>query len=229
MPSLSTLLASPSLPPKYQYLGCWHTRTSWMSWVMESVKPCVYTLNMDDVLWRILNWITIYRFLPIFHWLQLANLMCCPLHDSRLTNDSYYVLFTTWSQWCGTHFEVIFHTCMPCHEIQSTVDLKLHVWLANPFTLHPLSLSMHCSITAIEVSVETKCLLWYISAIYTLPHMNTSTCPATVWCWKAQSPGASHSSALHFCAFLLWTTAAFTCSPQGFQFPNVANIMMSAH
>lgn len=113
MLSLSALLASPSLLPKCQYLGCWHTRTSWMSWVMESVKPCVYTLNMDDVLWRILTWIPIYRSLPIFHWLQLANLMCCPLHDYRLTNDSYYVLFTTWFQWCGTHFAVIFHTCKP--------------------------------------------------------------------------------------------------------------------
>ena len=166
MPSLSALLAPTSLLSKWQYLGCWHTRTSWMSWLMESVKPCVYTLNMEDALWRILNWIPIYRSWPIFHWLQLASLMCCPLHDSRLINDLYCVhRFTTWFKWCGTHLEVNFRSCRSCPEIPSTVDPKLRVWWLIPFTLQPLSLSMHCSITAIEVSVETKCLLWYMSTI----------------------------------------------------------------
>lgn len=109
--------------------------------------------------------------------LQLATLMCCPLHDSRLMNVLYCVhCFTTWFKCCGTHFEVIFQSCRSCCEIQSNVDPKLHVCLANPFTLQPLSLSVHCSITAIDVSVEMECLLWYLSAIYTLLHMNI--CPA---------------------------------------------------
>lgn len=109
--------------------------------------------------------------------LQLATLMCYPLHDSRLMNVLYCIYcFTTWFKWCGTHSEIIFQSCRSCCEIQSNIDPKLHVFLANPFTLQPLSLSIHCSITAIDVSVEMECLLWHMSAIYTLPHMNT--CPA---------------------------------------------------
>jgi hypothetical protein len=82
----------------------------------------------------------------------------------------------------------------------------------------------YCSVTATDVSVEMECLLRYMSAIDTLPRMNTFICLAAVWYRKAQSPNASHSSAWHYSAFLLpheWCSTLGISVSKGCQYNDV--------
>jgi len=111
---------------------------------MNLFKSCVSVTYVYNAIQRTVISVSVHGFLPTLRWLQLFNLVCCPLHSKTVSEqcvscDGLTAAPHLLCRWCSSHLAAILHIFKFRHNVQSITNPESFVCSANSFTVQCLS------------------------------------------------------------------------------------------